>query len=202
MDASSEKELLRKEIRNRRKEIAAREGWKDICMAMQMRLLASSRWGAAENVVLYSAVKGEPDTLLLFEQAWKSGKNVFLPRCRPGREGEMDLVCCSSFRNLVVSSFGIPEPVLEPESRVLLPQDMGSTATLVVAPALTFDRCGYRLGYGGGYYDRLLSKSACPTVGLAYDELLAWRLPADPWDRSVDAVYTEHGVFEKGSRAE
>jgi len=196
-NTSAEKDRLRKEIRLRRKSIAQREGWMELCRAIQKRILLSACWKAAENIVLYIAVKGEPDTSLLLERAFACGKNVFLPRCRPGLEGEMDLIGCMSADDFRISPFGIPEPVLTPSSRILSPQEMlDEAATLVVTPALTFDRQGYRLGYGGGYYDRLFAGAACVSIGMAYSELLAPELPREPWDLPVDAVYTECGAFD------
>jgi 5-formyltetrahydrofolate cyclo-ligase len=67
--------------------------------------------------------------------------------------------------------------------------------TLIVVPALAFDRHGFRLGYGGGYYDRLLAKARCASVGLAFHETLLRTLPREAWDRPVTAVCTEEEML-------
>ena len=192
--------LLRRRIRAERTALAAAPEWKDACLCIQQGLLAHRCWKRAENIVLYIAVKGEVDTALLLGQAWESGKNVFLPRCRKG--GEMDLVRCSSLDELVISSFGIPEPPLCPGSILLKPGEMSRGTTLVVTPALAFDRLGFRLGYGGGYYDRLFAHSECVSAGLAYEALVLPFLPREPWDRPVDLLCTEKGIQEMFGKEE
>ncbi|WP_457630811.1 5-formyltetrahydrofolate cyclo-ligase [Oceanithermus sp.] len=70
------------------------------------------------------------------------------------------------------------------------------TLEAVVVPGLAFDRHGFRLGYGGGYYDRFLAElpPGVFTVGLAPRELVVDELPRDPWDVPVGWLATEEGV--------
>lgn len=93
---------------------------------------------------------------------------------------------------LAMSAWGIEEPV--PTAPVVEPESID----LVVAPLLAFDPKGYRLGYGGGFYDRFLARvgSECQTVGVSLE--LGYRaegLPADPFDISLQAVVTPSKVF-------
>ena len=190
------KSELRPRLRARRS--ALREGPEGAgrCRRMQRRLLAGDLWSRSRRVVLYCAVKGEPDTALLLEAAWRSGREVFLPRCRPGQPGEMDLAACAGSEELRISGFGIPEPELNAESRLLSEAELqAGEETLLVVPGLAFDRRGHRLGYGGGYYDRLLARAACSSVGLCFGELVLPELPLDAWDRAVSFLCTEDGLF-------
>ena len=107
----------------------------------------------------------------------------------------MDFIFCTELEGLEISGFGIPEPVLLPDSRLLTMEELCMPDTLVIVPALAFDRKGFRIGYGGGYYDRLLDQASCPVVGLTFHELLQEELPREPWDRAVQAVCTDEELL-------
>ena len=69
---------------------------------------------------------------------------------------------------------------------------------LFIVPALAYDRSGNRLGYGGGYYDRFLARAAeghAVIIGLAFSFQILEHLPAEPWDRPVQALCTERGLL-------
>lgn len=187
---------LRRRLRKRRAELSSGEAGDRRSSAAQCRLLESVFWQKSRRVVLYAAVKGEVDTALLLESAWKEGREVFLPRCRPAEPGLMDMIACCGPEELVPSRFGIPEPELSASSRFLSSRELeDGEHTLIVVPALAFDRQGFRLGYGGGYYDRMLDAARCFSVGLTYHELLQNRLPREAWDRPVGAVCTEEELL-------
>ncbi len=189
------KRSLRQRFSVRRKELLAGEEGHRRSVAVQHVLLQSAPWREARRVVLYSALPWEVGTDILLEEAWRDGKEVFLPRCRPGIRGMMDMIACGSRRELTVSPMGIAEPNLLPDSR-LLDMHGRKEETLVVVPALAFDRHGFRLGYGGGYYDRFLENAQCVSVGLVLKDLLADEsLPRDAWDRPVSWLCTEEGVL-------
>ena len=187
---------LRRGLRKRRAELSEGEAGCRRSSAVQTRLLESVFWQKSRRVVLYVAVKGEVDTSFLLERAWKEGREVFLPRCRPEAPGLMDMIACRGPEELVLSRFGIPEPELSASSRLLSPRELeDGEHTLIVVPALAFDRNGFRLGYGGGYYDRMLDAARCFSVGLTFHELLLDRLPREAWDRPVGAVCTEEELL-------
>jgi 5-formyltetrahydrofolate cyclo-ligase len=87
-------------------------------------------------------------------------------------------------------AYGILEP--NSESPILAPNNVD----LILVPAVALDRQGYRLGYGGGYYDRLRahpSWSDIPTIGITFDFAIVGSIPIDPWDLPLDAICTESG---------
>ena len=191
----NDKHILRNTLRSQRLTLASGSEGAERCLRMQERLLASDAWRKCRRVAAYVSVKGEADTGLILAEALRSGRELFLPRCRvkgeEGWPGAMDFFACSDLGALKKSSFGIPEPVPGPEASLLMPEALREPDTLVIVPALAFDRSGYRLGYGGGYYDRMLASASCPCVGLAFHDMLVESLPREEWDRPVSAVCTE-----------
>lgn len=91
---------------------------------------------------------------------------------------------------LVPGPHGTRQP--GPQAPVLVPRSL-------LVPLLAFDARGFRLGYGGGYYDRTLAglraKGSVRAIGLAYAAQLVAQLPTDPWDQPMDAILTETGLM-------
>ena len=162
----------------------------------QGHLLASPHWADARTVVLYMPIRGELDTGLLRSRAWAEGKRVLFPRCVVGRRGALDLVPCKDATELVLGSYGILEPL--PSLPGIDLRDAGQAPHLLIAPCLAVDRQGYRLGYGGGYYDRLLYRLAMQTtlcIGLIYAMQMVASLPEESWDLRLHGVCTEEGFL-------
>ena len=156
---------------------------------MAERVLALPQWAAARDILLYLSVKNEVDTYALAGQALAEGRGLLLPRCRPDAPGFLDLGRIAALSEVRPGRYGIPEP---PAGRCRPPEAFAPD--LILVPGLAFDLTGRRLGFGGGYYDRLLAlpamAQAC-VVGLAYAFQIVTRLPAESWDRPMDAVVTE-----------
>lgn len=151
--------------------------------ALFRRFLALPRLADCPTVLLYYGVGNEPDTAQLLEPLSLLGKGLALPRCLPG--GRMEARQYLGPEHLVPGSFGIPEP---DESCPVVKQD---DLSLILVPGLCFDHRRFRLGHGGGYYDRYLSGFQGLTVALCRDRLLFPALPVEPHDRPVDILLTE-----------
>jgi 5-formyltetrahydrofolate cyclo-ligase len=165
-------------------------------LGVQGHVLASSRWAEAGTVVLYMPVRREVDTGLLRSQAKAEGKRVLLPRCIAGQRGELELVPCKDATELALGAYGILEPV--PSLPAIDLDDSGQAPHLLLAPCLAVDSRGFRLGYGGGYYDRLLSRPALQaTLCIALIHALQFvpALPAESWDVRLHGVCTEEGLL-------
>jgi 5-formyltetrahydrofolate cyclo-ligase len=160
----------------------------------QAALISSEAFARARLVLLYDPIRGEVPTERIAAAAVAAGKQLALPRV--GREprhlwlhayaGDPAL--------LVAGAYGIREPA--PDWPLVAPQ----AVDLVVVPGVAFDRQGNRLGYGGGYYDRMLPtvRSGNPSavlVGLAYGFQVVAGLPGDSHDVPVDAIATEAGLI-------
>lgn len=118
------------------------------------RLQESAEWKKSGTVLVYVSYGEEVSTRELIEQAFLDGKRVYCPRvCGKGR---MEFYRILSADDLQPGFCGIPEPSGDGErfpAGVLQPYDI-----LILVPGTVFDRCGHRIGYGGGYYDRYLAR--------------------------------------------
>jgi len=151
------------------------------------RVVSLEEFAAARNIMLYFSVKREPATLEIAKSAMSLGKTVAFPYCFRG--GIMEARAVKSFDEFRPAMLGIPAP---PDSApVIAPGELD----LIIVPALAYDRYGFRLGYGGGYYDRFLNGLTAFTVGLARDRLIKENLPAQPHDIAVKCVITEEIII-------
>lgn len=184
--------LLRKQMLTKRKQLSPHTH-AEYALLAQQRVLNLPAWKQATRVLLYVSVRNELATNELLNNAWHTGKQVLLPRCMPDVPGEMILAACTSIHQLIPGCFGI----LEPDASCCPAIDInesGHPLDVAIIPGVAFDRHGNRLGYGGGYYDRILAHSAMQQttcIGFAYDFQLIEQLPIEPWDRPVHAICTE-----------
>ncbi|AAC07587.1 5-formyltetrahydrofolate cyclo-ligase [Aquifex aeolicus] len=137
----------------------------------------------SKKVALYCPIKGEVDLTPLFPEVLKE-KELILPKVEGN---EISLYRVHSPACLGVGAFGIMEPV---EGERVNPEDVD----FIAVPGVAFDLEGYRLGFGKGYYDRLLKRVKGLKVGVAYSFQVFERLPRDAWDIPVDVLVTEKNV--------
>ena len=141
----------------------------------------------AQTILLFYGVGIEPDTKQLLAPLLAAGKRVALPRILPERQMEARLVGTPGRDALHIGPLAIPEP--SEDCPLLLPEEID----LILVPALCCDRAGYRLGQGGGYYDRYLRAYDGPTVALCRELVLQERLPREAHDWPVQVLITESG---------
>ena len=180
-------DLEKRELRRRvREELSALSRSELVCSddALFARFLALPQVEAAQTVFAFWGIPGkEPDTSRLIGELVRRGKTVGLPRMLP--EHRMEVRRYDPDRPLVKASFGISEPG---EDCPLL--DRGDIG-LVLVPAVCYDRLGYRLGFGGGYYDRWLEGFSGVKVGLCREAVLREAVPTEAHDAKVDILLTE-----------
>ena len=171
---------------------------------MRKALFSLDAWKKAPLVCGYTSIRSEPDMTPIWEQAVSEGKPYALPVTLTGAsEGHMIFRRLSGFtpHELSAARFGILEPT--DTCPPLSVQDF--EGALILVPGLAFDDGGFRIGYGGGYYDRFLSnlqQAGVPvtTVGLAFAVCRAATLPHHPHDIPVDVIIDErrsltvHGI--------
>lgn len=183
---STDKNVIRAEMRTRRKAVTP-EARAAAGKELSRRLIVEDRaLGAAISakgpIAVYLASKEEIDLADFITAALSFGCAVFAPRWNGT---DYELVRLQDFATLVKGPHGILEPPAGPAVR---PEDV--RAWLV--PGLAFTKDGGRLGYGGGWYDRLLCRAAMqsPKIGIAYGFQLVDELPTEPHDiRLTSVVY-------------
>lgn len=137
----------------------------------------------AQTIFSYYSLGWEPDTVRLLQHALLLGKTVALPVCFKG--GIMEARAITSLGELSESWYHLMEPL--DSTHILQPDALD----FIVVPALAFDLEGYRLGRGGGYYDRFLSKTQAFTAGITRERLIYEVLPREAHDIPVRCVVTE-----------
>lgn len=181
------KEEKRRQIKAARRDIPLQEKNRlDACVCANVCRLY--QYQGAKTILAYHSTPIEVDTLALMERARKDGKRIALPRCVEGTR-LMDFYIVSSGTDLEKGAFGLMEPKKGCEK---LTDFKGS---ICIVPALAYDRAGYRLGYGGGYYDRFLSGYAGVKIGVIYSQNLLRFLPRGRFDRPVDLLVSDRGFL-------
>lgn len=145
---------------------------------------------SCKNFLLFHSFRNEIITYDIINRLILEGKKVFLPYVKKERNTlGISRIYSLSGDELVSGVFGVKEPIQK--------QDIPVTEMdIMVVPGLVFARNGYRIGYGGGFYDRLLSKinNETLTVGLVYHQFLLDTLPVKDYDLPVDIVITEKEI--------
>lgn len=149
-------------------------------------VLALPEFQAASCIYIYMSYNREVETRRIIQAAWGQGKRVAVPRV----EGqEMAFYLLESFDQLVPGCVGIPEPM---DGMRLA----GDEDALMIMPGVAFDASCRRVGYGGGYYDRYLSRhTGHPRVAVAYSFQLIPQAPWEPTDIFPDKLVTEEQIY-------
>lgn len=151
------------------------------------RLFALAELENAVTVLAFSSIRNEVRTRPSMEAAWSAGKRVALPTV-VGDGLSLHLIDRETV--LVDGAFSVPEPPTH--AARIEPDDID----FALVPALAVDPRGYRIGYGGGYYDRLIPQlvNAC-TCAVAYDFQLISEVPELWFDVAVDMVVTDERLI-------
>jgi 5-formyltetrahydrofolate cyclo-ligase len=156
---------------------------------------ASPTYAAARAIHCYLPMRSEVDTRPLIAHALAHGKRVAVPIVVP-KAAELAHAWLESLAAdaLTPGVFGTSNPR---DRQPAAPGDWD----LVIVPLLAFDRRGHRLGYGKGYYDRLLDASHATSIGVGFAAQEIDALPAQTYDIALDYVITEREVIALRPRA-
>ena len=151
-----------------------------------LALIAERSW---IHIAVFIPLPGEPDIWTPSQQLMATqAARIYAPRMMPGNQ--LDLVMITNTTALLRGPFGVIEPPLESNALADL-----TTLDAIFIPGLAFSKDGGRLGFGGGWYDRLLARIPDKTIkiGVCWNELLIDSVPMDAWDVHVDGILTEAG---------
>jgi len=177
--------MLRAEIRAARDALPA-AARRALGARISARVLELDAWHAAGGVLLYLSFGSEFDTAPLVAAALAHGKRLCLPRLNRDRNALEIHYVHDVEHDTAPGAFGVREP-LPACARAGLGE-----IDFVLTPGLAFTPRGERLGYGGGYYDRLLeSLDRATSVAAAFALQVREQIPVEPHDRRVDWVVTE-----------
>ena len=157
----------------------------------KFNLLKNKKIGA------YFPINYEIDCLEILKQLEKSGHKISLPITKKGNK--MDFFEWSLKEPLLIGKIGIPEPcsknkygIPEPEKLQIIHPD------IILIPLVAFDKRLYRIGYGGGYYDRYIQKikkiKKILTIGMAFSFQEVRKLPINEHDKKLDYIFTENYI--------
>ena len=168
----NEKKVLRKEL------LSARNTLPDAELSLSY-LEEFAEFKEAQTVFCYVSAGSEVKTLSLIGEMLKF-KRVAVPYCTD-KEGSMIAVEIKSTDELKEGLFGIAEPI----NPIELPKN---EIDFVIVPGIAFDKSGYRIGYGKGYYDRFLSDINPYKLGVCKKELYTQKIPHDEFDVKMNKV--------------
>jgi 5-formyltetrahydrofolate cyclo-ligase len=192
MGLNEEKDKIREEMKRKRDSLTAEDAEK-LSAGVAFQLSKMSRYANARTVLFFAAKGKEVQTKSLILKALRSGKKVLLPITNMAKE-KLEIAEIRNYdTDLKIGSFGIPEPVKRQESA-------SEKIDLVIVPGLAFGRDGNRIGYGLGFYDKLLPElkeinPGMKSIGLAYNFQVLDRVPRNELDWKVDVIITETSII-------
>jgi len=150
------------------------------------RLFGFPDFNRASRVLFYVSFGSEVDTHQLMKRCF-GGKDVIVPRVNGD---DLHLHELKNLDDLQSGAFGILEP------RADLPEVDPTSVDIILVPGAAFDLRGHRIGYGKGYYDRLLHGVSALKIGLCYDRQIIDAVPNEEHDIPVDALITNERLVD------
>ncbi|KAB2338519.1 5-formyltetrahydrofolate cyclo-ligase [Cytobacillus depressus] len=179
-----EKKILRKQIIEELAKIQ-KPVYEQLSYQIANNLFQDEIWKEANTIGITISKPPEVDTYQIIRRAWEEGKKVVIPKCLPQNK-ELDFRTLSRFDQLESVYYGLFEPI-ESMTIAVAPTDID----LLIVPGLKFTKNGYRLGFGGGYYDRYLTNYVGRTVSLAFQRQIADGIPIETHDIPVEKIITD-----------
>jgi 5-formyltetrahydrofolate cyclo-ligase len=163
------------------------QDWQEKSLQICQRLQEFPLFQQAKTILAYHSIRQEPDISSLFELS----KHWGFPRC-VGRSLTWHYWSPTDALPLQTGRYGVIEP--HPGAPIVTPEQVD----LILIPAIACDAQGYRLGYGAGFYDRLLGDrpwQMIPTIGITFEAMRLPSLPHDDWDQPLQMICTEQGLL-------
>lgn len=162
----------------------------DVSNQIQKHLFESDLWKNAQTIGVHLSVGHEWDTREIVGRAFEEGRAVVIPKTIPDKR-ELEFYRITDFDQTAIGHFDLEEPDVEMTERV-----KKDDIDLLIVPGVAFTKNGYRIGVGGGYYDRFLTDFIHPTVSLLHTNQLVDTFPIEPFDIPVMYLITEEGIID------
>jgi 5-formyltetrahydrofolate cyclo-ligase len=183
------KNFLRKQMKETLSKLTKPQ-YEDYSYEIACKLYEDEAWKQAQVIGLTVSKQPEVDTYQIIRKAWELGKQVVVPKCEP-KAKRLSFRTLNQFSQLESVFYGLLEPIEE----LTLEVD-SSRIDLMIVPGLAYTREGYRLGFGGGYYDRYLQNYRGKTISLAFSNQFVPQLLVEEHDIPVSEIITNHGVIK------
>jgi len=185
-----EKNLLRKKIQqirdclSEKERIAASEKIAD-------RFFKTKEYRNAKNIFIFYPFRSEIDTTIIIKKAVSDGKRIILPKVA-GEKLKLFFIDKAS-KQLKPGAYGIMEPCEDKCKQAKISQ-----INLAVIPGICFDRNCNRLGYGRGFYDKIIPQLPVKTkrIALCFHIQMIKKVPVERHDSKVDKIITEENIYE------
>lgn len=186
---SLSKEALRSQILQQLHQLNPSEHER-LSRAVLHRVLASDEFKQAQTIGITMSKFPEVETRPLIEAAWRAGKQVAIPKCiRSTRQ--MDFRVIEDFGQTETVYMNLEEPIVQ-QTPFIRPEEID----LQIVPGVVFSLTGYRIGFGGGYYDRYLADYIGRTVSLAFELQVGHMIDVEPHDVPVEKLFTDQRIID------
>ncbi len=187
----TKKDLIRKALLKKRDVLSSDERLEK-SEKIVSRLLDLFEIIKAESIFIYVSFRSEVDTHMLIESFLEKDQKVFVPFTDMEKKTLIPSMIKSVKKDLAPGALGI----LEPPFQQLRPMPLDKI-DIIIMPGAAFTEKGYRIGYGGGFYDRYLKENHTKSYALAFDFQLVDAVPFDPeFDMKVDYIVTEKRLLK------
>lgn len=184
------KKKLRKKMINLRKSLN-KEEIENLSDKIFFNLKKSNILNDKQNILIYKDFRNEVKTDKIIDFLLNNNKKVYIPKVNI-KKNELDIYEFRDNNDLILSNYGI----LEPNSDILTPVDP-NILDLILSPGVAFTKNCHRMGYGGGFYDKLLHslKVKIPVIALAFEMQILDTIPIEKHDKQLDGIITEKNIY-------
>ena len=186
-----DKDYIRQKMLRRRNGLS-RDEVNDLSNIFEINLFSWKKFLSCDHILYYRSFGNEVRTDTMIDRSLNQRKKVYVPRILKGG-GKLEICRVKNLeKGFVLNSLGIQEPCGN-NLTTISPDKIDA----VVTPGLAFDGSGGRIGFGGGYYDKLFLELPDKSlrIGVGYDFQRVESLYQDPWDKKVEKVITEKNTL-------
>lgn len=177
--------LCKVQLRNEMKKRLANlkeEDYNLFSKQIKEKLIHTDEWEKAKTIGITYSLGNEVDTIAIIEEGWLQNKTIALPKCIPDQR-LLNFYRVNSFEEVEDSFYSLKEPIT-----AITPYIAKSDIDLLIVPGLIYDKRGYRIGFGGGYYDRYLVNYPGSTISLGFHFQIIDEVPNEAHDLPVKKI--------------